>query len=84
MVGVGRARECVDCVGDVMGDGNVPVLLFGDSSAEFGPLVEVVPIVVLRTAVVVSDDGRGGRFATGIEDESRLVARQRKHSPVPK
>jgi hypothetical protein len=38
--------------------------------------------VVLRTAWVVSAEGGGGRFARK-EEAGRVVARQRKHSPVP-
>ena len=54
----------------------------GDKRFE-GGREEPVPTVVLRTALVVSADGGGGRFV-GIEFDVRIEARQRKHSPVPK
>jgi hypothetical protein len=40
------------------------------------------PMVVLRVAFVVSDEGGGGRWARLVGE--RMCARQRKHSPVPK
>ena len=39
--------------------------------------------VVIRTALVVSADGGGGRFERSGRD-GRTCARQRKHSPLPK
>jgi hypothetical protein len=41
--------------------------------------------VVLRCMFVVSDEGGGGRLASGgMEEAERIDALQRKHSPVPK
>ena len=43
-----------------------------------------VPIVVLRWRLVVSVEGGGGRFCRLEMEGERMLARQRKHSPVPK
>jgi len=43
-----------------------------------------VPIVVLRWRLVVSVEGGGGGFCRLEMEGERMLARQRKHSPVPK
>lgn len=45
-------------------------------------LVAFARIVVLRCRFEVSAEGGGGRFDSQ-DDAGRIVARQRKHSPVP-
>jgi hypothetical protein len=83
VLGVGGAREEVDCVGETRGECPLGKALFCGESI-VGVASRGAPMVVWRTMLVVSEDGGRGRFASESDDALRTEARQRKHSPVPK
>lgn len=75
--GVEGTREEVEVLGEGWRDEAV-----GERRREFEGVVVEVEIVVLRAMLVVSAEGGGGRFVG--KEADNMLARQRKHSPVPK